>query len=629
MTNRPPIRPLRARPPLGLLAASITLLLAACDPALREPAGAGATTSSAAAMAIGQVQGSAAATPLAGETVTVEGVVTFDARGPRGLGGVFVQDTGDGNPLTSDALLVLDSPTLGAPLAPGQRLRIRGRVLEQDGGRGVSVTALAPDTVERIGTTEPAPTRVRTPPPDWERLEGMWLQIDAPLSIAGTRDFGRYGEVLASFDGRLWQPGELAAPGSSKARAVAADNARRRLVLDDGRVGEPRPGARADGNAGDDASAGLADTAPWPPQVAQVRTGSLVVGAQGIVDHRHGEYRLQLTATPTVEAQSRPAAPQVAGDLRIASFNLENYFNGDGRGGGFPTPRGAADAAELAAQQGRLVATIQALAPDVAALMELENDGYGPRSSIAQLVGALNRADAGADWRFVDAGQGPGQDEIRVGVIYRADAVRPKGNPATLSRGPFARLSRAPLAQAFVPIDAAGKVDGPAFVVVANHFKSKGCGQARGADRDQGDGAGCWNAARTESARLLHQWLATDPTGVGTDRVVLLGDLNAYAREEPLQVLARAGWRDALGMPGGAARYSYVYDGQLGRLDHALLSPSMAAHLRGGAVWHSNADEPVSRSGPAAGGAAATWRSSDHDPLLLGFALRGPAASGG
>lgn len=267
---------------------------------------------------------------------------------------------------------------------------------------------------------------------------------------------------------------------------------------------------------------------------------------------------------------------------------------------------------ELAAQLAKHVAIIEGLNADVVALMELENDGYGKESSIATLVDALN-AD-GSRWRFVDAKQGPGDNPIRVGLIYRADRVRTLGAPKILEGGPFGEHSRVPMAQAFAPLKA--DANRQAFVVVANHFKSKGCKDAEGLDRDQRDGASCYNAMRTESARRLHAWLATDPTGHGA-RTLIVGDLNAYAQEEPVRALREAGWQDAFVVAGNEAPYSYVYDGQLGRLDHALLSPEFAKRLRGAAEWHVNADEPES-AGYRAGGAG-PWRSSDHDPLVLGF----------
>jgi predicted extracellular nuclease len=335
----------------------------------------------------------------------------------------------------------------------------------------------------------------------------------------------------------------------------------------------------------------------------------------GVLDQRHGAWRLQLDAALHPTAAPRPQAPRVVGDLRIASLNLENLFNGDGRGGGFPTPRGARTPAELKLQVDKLVATLHALDPDIAALMELENDGYGRESSLAQLAAAL-----GPDWRFVDAGQGPGPDEIRVGLVYRASRIAAVGAPATLVAGPFGTRSRAPLAQAFKPLRG-GTDDGPVFIVVANHFKSKGCAEASGADLDQHDGQACWNALRTTSADQLDAWLRRDPTRFGSDLSLIIGDLNAYAHEDPVRTLLASGWVDALKAANVVDPYSYVFDSQAGRLDHALLSPALARRLSGAAEWHVNADEPAS-SGYRAGGAG-PWGSSDHDPLLLGFTLRG------
>ena len=162
---------------------------------------------------------------------------------------------------------------------------------------------------------------------------------------------------------------------------------------------------------------------------------------------------------------------------------------------------------------------------------------------------------------------------------------------------------------------------GKPFVVVANHLKSKGCSEATGLDADQKDGAGCWNALRLDSAQRLDAWLKTDPTRTRSDRVVMLGDFNAYAMEDPVRWLRDdAGWVDAFKQAGIEQPYSYVYSGLTGRLDHALLSPSLAKQLRGAAEWHINADEQDAQ-GYADGDPAVPFRSSDHDPLLLGFDL--------
>ena len=571
-------------------------LLAACETPSAD-AGAAATAARAdGAIAIGAVQGRGETSPLLGQMVTVEGVVTGNFR--QNLGGWFVQDAGDGDDATSDALFVTAGPQV--ELRSGDRVRVRGRVVEQ-GERG-SLTALEAERVEAVGRGEPvAPTVLTAAPDDWERLEGMRVRIDAPLTVSGQHDLDRRGVLHAAFGGRLFTPTEVARPGP-EAQRVARDNARRRLLLDDARARENPP------------DVWYLDGRPAP------RAGSVVRGAEGIVDQRWGEYRLQLTAPLRIDAAARPDPPTVAGDVRLAAFNLENLFNGDGRGDGFPTARGARSPEALQRQLAKLVATIRALGPDVAALMELENDGYGPDSSLAQLVAALNAG--GGDWAFVDNGQGPGTDEIRVGLIYRASRLQPVGRPATLEGGPFGERSRAPLAQAFRK--AGSRENSDTFVVVANHFKSKGCSEAEGADRDQGDGQSCWNALRLESAKRLLAWLSRDPTRSDSNLVAIVGDFNAYAQEDPVRFFVERGWKDALTAANVVDPYSFVFDGQAGRLDHALLSPALADRLAGAAEWHSNADEPGNVGYRAAKGVdrqPTPWRSSDHDPLLVGFDL--------
>ncbi len=551
----------------------------------------------AAPLAIGQIQGSAPRSALEGRQVAVEGVVTADFR--AGLQGVYLQDGGDGDPRTSDALFVQFADTAQeTPLAVGMQCRISGRVAELASGRSdASLTALQDARIERCrpGTGLPPAVVLEALPADWSPLAGMRVRIDAPLTVNATHAVRRFGELAVGFDGRQWQPSEVTRPGSDAHARLTRENARQRLLLDDGsQQRDP-------------------DTIAWLADDTVPRVGSTVRAAEGIVEHRLGSWRLQVTAPLTIDAAPRPQPPQVDGRVRVAAFNLENLFNGDGQGGGFPTQRGARSLAAYHAQLAKLVGTIHALDPDIAALMELENDGYGPDSALAQLVQALN-AD-GARWRFVDAGKGPGTDTIRVGLIYREDRVRTRGRPATLEGGPFGARSRVPLAQTFA------RRGGTPFVVVANHFKSKGCSEAEGADADQRDGQACWNALRVESAQRLHAWLQDRPLGRASARAVLLGDFNAYAMEDPVRWLReQGGWVDAFAAAGVEQPYSYVYDGLSGRLDHALLSPALAPALRGAAEWHTNADE-ADEAGYADRNVPGPWRSSDHDPLLIGLDL--------
>ncbi len=562
--------------PRLLASASLIACLAGCAP----PQAPSATTR---VTPVGNVQGSTATSALLGQVVTVEGVVTA----VRVQGHAVLQGDPDRHPATSDALFLAGADGV----RPGLRIRASGTVAELPMGRGSSLTGLQVQAWQPLGaSTLPAPVRLGAAPAHgWESLEGMRVQVDAPLATAGTRDFAGPGVLLAHFGPRQWSGTEIADPGAP-ARAVLAANLARRITVE------------------------IADPALRPRQAPRI--GQVLHGVAGIVGERDGAYRINAAVAPTLGADGRPAAPPaVPGDVRLAAFNLENLFNGDGRGGGFPTTRGAREPAQWQRQLAKHVAALRALDADIVALMELEADGDGPESALAQLVAALNAA--GGDWRAVPGADGGG-DQIRVGIIYRAGRVSPVGRAAQLHAPPFGTRSRPPLAQAF----RAGR--GPVFVVTAVHFKSKGCGSsASGAEADQGDGQACWNPTRVESARRLDAWLRTDPTRSGSDLHAVLGDFNAHTREDPLRLLRAAGWVDAFAGSGGPV-YSYVFDGASGRLDHALLSPALAARLRGAAKWHVNADEPAA-SGYLAGGSG-PWRSSDHDPMLLGFSLRTAAA---
>lgn len=561
---------------------------------------------------IGAVQGSGARSPLEGQRVEVQGVVTGNF--VSGLDGFFLQDPAgeaDADVATSDGIFVHWPRGSTPKVRRGDQVRVAGSVAER-GDEAVSQTTIEATEIVPLGRGAVAVTSIAAPPADWEHLEGMWLRITAPLTVSGNDALLRYGEIHASFGARQIQPTERHPPGA-QADVARADNARRRLVLDDARRGEfpekwwflPE---------------GLNGAHP-------LRAGSILRDVEGVLENSRG-WRLQLTSKLAhIEQAARPGLPELPDGLRAASFNLLNYFNGDGRGRGFPTARGASTLEELTRQRDKLVASIAAVQPDVAALMELENDGYGDRSSLVDLVQALN-ARLGADsYRYIGTRSGPGSDEIRVGLIYRPARLLPRGAPATLESGVFASHNRVPLAQAFATND--GEED--VVTVVANHFKSKGgCDEAVDpADRDQGDGQGCWNATRATAARELSAWLNTDPTGNDGKRVLILGDLNSYGQEDPVRALRAAGWRDAFEIVGTKRPYSYVWNGYSGRLDHAFASAALAPFVAAAAEWHINADESEAfdynrEKRQREWYVADPHRASDHDPLIvvLDFARR-------
>lgn len=570
-----------------------------CAHAALQPCGTPATP-------IAEIQGGAAASPLAGRVLEVEAIVTADFSGDGGLRGFFLQ-TADAQrlhrPGVSEGLFVY-APR--ATARAGDMVRVSGRV-EEKFGQTQLVLAGAPAVCARgMAVTPQTLTLPLAGESDLAAREGMLVRMPQVLTVSDTHELGRYGTLTLSH-GRPAAPTQIAMPGTAALQAATA-NARNRLLLDDGSTRQ------------------YPAVVPYPPpRLAAdhpVRAGDTVSGVQGVLEKRHGQWRLQPVpgaSAPVFQATNprRGAAPRhPATTLRVAAFNLQNYFNGDGQGGGFAAPgnRGAQGADALARQEAKLVAALRALDADVIGVMEVENDGYGQYSAIRQLAARL-----GPDWRVLEPGTPAlGTDAIAVGLLYNARTAMPAGRAATTWLG---ERSRQPLAGTF-----RAPAGGTPVTVVVNHFKSKNCMEAAGAQADQGDGQGCWNPARVQAAEALAGWLATTPTGIADAGTLVVGDLNSYAMEDPVRALAGRGYADMVARFAGQQAYSYVYKGQSGYLDHVLADAVAARHVVAVHAWHINADEPEAFSYAPPGGpvtpanyAPGPYRSSDHDPLVVDF----------
>lgn len=568
---------------------------------------------------IAEVQGRGDVSPLVNQAVIVEGIVVADFQGEGELGGFFIQapdSETDDDALTSEGLYVFGGN--GTDVKVGDRVQVRGLVAEYNG-----LTELTSPQVSVLASAQPLPavTQIRLPmsaADALERYEGMQVRFAQTLTVSEVYNLGRYGEVVLSSGGRLWIPTNKVSPGEP-ARQLQAQNDLNRIVLDDGRSGQnPDP---------------IRYPTPELDAYRTLRVGYEVSEVQGVLHYLAGSYRVQPTQTPRfVAANPRPAAPEsIEGRLRVASFNVLNYFNGDGRGAGFPTSRGADTAEEFQRQRDKIIAAIIGADAHIIGLMEIENDGYGEDSAIADLVAGLNAASPNRDrYAFINPGRNRlGTDEIAVGLIYRQDMVSPHKDAAVLDSSVDPRFidtrNRPALAQTFRE-----RRTGERLTVAVNHLKSKGSSCDDLGDRDMGDGQGNCNLTRVRAAQALVDWLGRDPTRSYDPDRLIIGDLNAYAKEDPINVIRAAGYTDLLATFGEGKAYSYVFSGQSGYLDHGLASASLASQVKGATDWHINADEPrvldynLEFKTPRQQSmlySTEPYRASDHDPLVIGVDL--------
>ena len=571
------------------------------------------------ATSIHDVQGSGASSPLVVTLgVIIEGVVVGDFQDTAAqLGGFFVQEEeadADADPATSEGVFVYDDG-FGVDVQPGDIVRVQGNVVEY---YGLTELSSVSNVLVCSQGSSVAPTPVDLPLAnlgEWERYEGMLLTFSETLYATDTYNVGRYGEILLSAEDRLYTPTNVVLPGPA-AISLQDLNDRSQILLDDGStVQNPA-------------------IVPYLAADHTLRLGDTVTGLTGVLDYSFSIYRLHPTEPLSFRRENQRTPALANGDcgLKVASLNVLNYFNGDGLGGGFPTTRGASSPAELDRQREKLVDAILGLDADIIGLMELENDGYRPGSAIRELLDALNAAPSVHTYATIASGAAfLGVDEITVGLIYRTEAVTPVGPAATIALYPFDPVdnrNRQPLLQTFEDNNT-----GERLSVVVNHFKSKGgCPSDGSLNEDQGDGQGCWNELRTEAANQLANWLTFNPPGDSDPDIFIIGDLNAYAMEDPIAALKAKGYTDLIDAYVAPNAYTYTYMGQAGYLDHALASPSLTRQVLSAGIWHINADEPrsldynddiqdpdewVGSINPAYLYSPDAYRSSDHDPVLV------------
>lgn len=565
------------------------------------------------------IQGSGDTTPIFGTTVVVEAVVVGSYQQSNQFRGFFLQerdDRVDGNPLTSEGLFIFHETTA---VSPGDLVRVRGTATEFSNmtqlGSVTDVTICDTGyTVTPAAMTLPVDDMM-----DWEAAEGMLLSFTHELYVTEHFNMGRFGEVHLSVNDRLWNPTNIVAPGAP-ALALQDLNNRSRILLDDGlNVQNPATVIYPD---------------PGLTYTNTLRAGATVPQLTGVLDYRFNSYRIQpVGVVDFVDADVRPEMmDEISGTLKVASFNVLNYFTTLDGNGNICGPsqdmgcRGADSALELERQRIKIINAILAMDADVVGLIEIENNVND--DAVIDLVAGLNELAGEGTYARIETGT-IGTDAIKQAFIYQPATVTPVGDFALLDGSVDARFlddkNRPVLIQTF-----ADNSSGERFTVAVNHLKSKGSACDDVGDPDVGDGQGNCNVTRTNAAEALVDFLATDPTNSGTDRFLIIGDLNAYAMEDPIMVLVNDGYTDLLRESYGDQAYSYVFDGQFGHLDHGLANAGLMPFVTGATAWHINADEPRVLDYNTEFKTAAQiedwfgpgpFRSSDHDPVIVGLSF--------
>jgi predicted extracellular nuclease len=598
------------------------------------------------------IQGGGASTPIPGD-VSTEGIVIGDFEGTAAASGFYIQEpTPDADTNTSEGIYVFTGANTSA-VNTGDRVRVTGFARERFTQTTIngSDSNTAPVTNIQLcstGNPLPAPAEVLLPvtaTSDFEKFEGMYVKFTQDLVIAEYFNYDQFGEVVLAQplagETRPFSGTSIDAPGAA-ANGRTATNLLSRIVLDDVQSAQ-NPTVLRHPN-------GL----PFSLTNA-FRGGDHVQNAIGVMGYDFNLYRLLPTAGADYTAlNARPAAPaDTHGRLTVAAQNTLNFFITADYPTGDPLDNKCGPAntlecrgwdsdqsSEFTRQRDKLLATLSGLDADVIGLNEIENSGgVDPLGDPTNgIVAGLNGIFGAGTYASIDTGT-IGTDAIKVGLIYRPAAVTPVGAYKLLTTAVDARFidtrSRPVLAQTFVE-----NATGERFTVAVNHLKSKGSGCADIGDPDALDGQGNCNVTRTKAAKALVDWLAADPTASGDPDFLIIGDLNSYAREDPITAV-KAGPDDTLGTPDdytnlvnkylGTYAYSYTFDGQAGYLDHALSSATMTGQVSGVAEWHINSDEadvfdydttfkPPSQEALYE---AAAYRSSDHDGVIVGLNLVG------
>ncbi|NRA60607.1 MAG: ExeM/NucH family extracellular endonuclease [Psychrobium sp.] len=628
------------------------------------------------------IQGQGSSSPLlenndSRQLVLVSGAITAIVTKELGKDlrtGFFMQDvTGDNNPLTSDGIFVsASSEMLGLhSLKIGDIVNVTGSVQETYGWTQIRATQLSPSGkhVNIAATIVEAHPKDKSFQQTLERFEGMLIEFTPQSNMLITRTFGydrsaRRNNMALAQGAVNSQANQYFAANSPQSKAQHLSNVQRLVVVE----------SFNKANNGE---------IPWYQEFGQanenttgsdnyLRIGDQVNSLTGVLAYSYDNFRLYVTKNVNASNFShlniRTITPPLkAGDVTVATFNVLNYFNSPFGGSANPQgqSRGANTKQEFSMQAKKIVAAIVALDADIIGLMEIENNGYGEKSALADLLSRVNEK-FGTDKQYVMAQDKDikfiGTGAITNQVIYRPSVASlqslriidmPQQHAPKSGKESGNNYMRDAVTPTFLL-----KASGETLTVSVNHFKSKGstCWEdvAQQKYKDVDRQGSCENF-RVSGAFHLGQQLANV-----AGHTLIVGDLNSYGHEDPLLVLTNRdkvvqahqilaardtyiggdansgrllhgnegakittsfGYVNAVALKHPKA-YGYSFKDVVGTLDYILASPSLLPHIVDATEWNINASEStlleygVKYTGDMAK-YGNMYRSSDHDPVLI------------
>lgn len=405
---------------------------------------------------------------------------------------------------------------------------------------------------------------------------GQEVIFDQPVYICNN-----YNSLVASMH-RQWSPTNQALPGSIEYTTIVDQNQSNTFIINGlsgyHRMGETITGMHATINSA---------------------TSVTYLSCEGISGTRTDLG----SGLPNVDlAYDQQADTFITHDVLVCGANLEYYLVE--QFDAYST-MGPDNLNEHQKQRTKVMSGLSKINADLYGLVEIQQG----QNAIKEIAEDLSRL-TGRHFDYIRDGSSANGTYTKSGYVYCTDVLRPFGQIQENNK----EVQQRKKMQAFEAI-----ASGERFIFSINHFKAKS-GNGSGKDADQHDGQGGYNAARVREAQSVLAAYSTNRTYFDDEDILIMGDLNAYAKEDPITTLIEGGMTDLHRYFHADSSYSYQYHGQLGYLDHALCNTTLLPQVTGMAAYHINSDESDSYTYDKSSDLS-MFRYSDHDPVLVGLKL--------